>query len=74
MTPEAQRIAMAAKKADWMQIIFNGGPPCFHLEDSRFCFRAERWDGHKAIAGSEAVHEFVSLEALLRTIGKWTDE
>lgn len=58
----------AAKDADWLQVVYNGGPPCFHLEDARFCLRALRWDGHKNIAGSKAIHKFVSLEDLLRSI------
>ena len=43
---------------------------CFHFEDERgrFCLRAERWDGHKRIGGSEAIHIFVSLEMLLRSV------
>lgn len=53
----------AAKQADWQQVIFNGGPPCFHLEeDGSFCLRAERWAGHKATPG---FHGFVSLAALI---------
>lgn len=52
----------AAKDADWRQVVLNGGPPCFHLEDGCFCLRAERWEGHKTI------HQFVSLESLLRSV------
>lgn len=59
------RFLKAAKDADWMQVVGHGGPPCFHLEDD-FCFRAERWDGHKTIGGSGPIHEYVSLENLLR--------
>lgn len=59
----------AATNADWMQVVFNQGPPCFHLEtrhgQSRFCLRAERWDGHKTIGGSGPIHEYVSLADLL---------
>ena len=36
----------AAENMDWQQVVLNGGPPCFHLEDGRFCGRAERWAGH----------------------------
>ncbi len=57
----------AAKDADWMQVVYNQGPPCFHLEDGRFCLRAERWDGHKTFGDSGPVHDFVSLENLLRS-------
>lgn len=57
----AALIVEAAKNADWVQVVLNGGPPCFHLEEdrSRFCLRAERWDGHGA-----ADHPFVSLADL----------
>lgn len=59
----------AAAFMDWHQVVLNSGPPCFHLsDDGRFCGRAERWDGHKRIGGSEAIHKFVSLEALLRSL------
>lgn len=36
----------AFDNADWQQVVFNGGPPCFHIEDGRFCLRAQRWEGH----------------------------
>lgn len=63
-----RELLQAAKDADWMQVVLNQGPPCFHLEEGRFCLRAQRWDGHKVIGGSEAIHEFVPLEMLLRSI------
>ncbi len=65
---KASELIKAARDADWMQVVLNQGPPCFHLEDGRFCLRAERWDGHKTIGGSGPIHEFVSLESLLRSI------
>ena len=49
----------AAYRADWTQVALNGGPPCFHIENDRFCLRADRWAGHPS------AHEFVSLAALL---------
>lgn len=49
----------AAEQADWGQVVRNGGPPCFHIEDGRFCLRAERWGGHGSY------HAFVSLAGLL---------
>jgi len=65
----AEVIAMtqeAAKDPDWIQVVFNQGPPCFHLEGSRFCLRAERWDGHRILGeGDVLIHEYVSLEDLL---------
>jgi hypothetical protein len=71
MNAKKQRqILLAAKTPDWEQVLGNGGPPCFHVEGNRFCFRAERWDGHHRIGGSGAIHKFVSLENLLREIVK----
>ena len=50
----------ALQNIDWVQVVLNGGPPCFHLEeDGRFCLRAERWSGHHV----HKVHKFVSLAA-----------
>lgn len=55
-----ERLVKAAKAADWDQVVFNGGPPCFFLgDDGHFCFRAKRWDGH------EDIHAFVDLADLL---------
>lgn len=54
----------AAEKMDWVQVVLNGGPPCFHVDadDGRFCGRAERWEGH------DDMHRFVSLSDLLRML------
>lgn len=52
---------IAAVRADWGQVVCNGGPPCFHLDGNRFCLRAERWTGH-----GTSDHPFVSLAELLR--------
>ncbi len=54
----------AAYWADWTQVALNGGPPCFHLENGRFCLRAARWDGHTD-KDEYPEHRFVSLAALL---------
>lgn len=44
----AARYVNAAKRMDWQQVILNGGPPCFHIDDDgRFCARALRWAGHQ---------------------------
>lgn len=51
--------ALAALHADWEQVRQNGGPPCFHIKDQRFCLRAESWAGH----GS--AHQFTTLHAAL---------
>jgi hypothetical protein len=62
----------AAADADWMQVVLNQGPPCFHLEEDRlslglrFCLRAERWDGHHDPPG--VGHPFVSLADLLEAV------
>jgi len=53
----------AAKQMDWMQVVLNGGPPCFHIgEDGHFCGRAQRWAGH------DDVHQFKSLADMIQTI------
>jgi hypothetical protein len=57
-----RRLVEAARNADWQQVVLNGGPPCFHLEDGRFCFRAFRWQGHGIM------HDYVSLESALTTL------
>ncbi len=52
---------LALTNIDWGQVVSNGGPPCFHLEDDgRFCLRAERWIGHE-----EVFHQFVSLRTFI---------
>lgn len=68
-------IIKAAEQMDWMQVVLNQGPPCFHLdpEDGRFCGRAERWDGHKTWEGSPRIHKFVSLADLLKPNAKLTE-
>lgn len=50
----------AARNADWGRL--EGGTPCFHIEDGRFCFMSEGKYSH----GQN--HEFVSLEDLLRSV------
>lgn len=51
----------AARNMDWGQVVCNGGPPCFHLEDgdNRFCGRAERWAGH------DTFHKFTPLDEVI---------
>lgn len=60
----------AAEQADWVQVVLNGGPPCFRLMNEgggerRLCLRAERWLGHGT---DDRIHDhaFVSLADLLR--------
>ena len=52
----------AAEHMDWVQVVLNGGPPCFHIErDGHFCCRAEAWHDHDT-------HEFISLAAIAKEI------
>lgn len=60
---DANPLINAAIMADWGQVVANGGPPCFHLEDGGFCLRAKRWNGHGA--DSARMHPYVSLDQLL---------
>ncbi len=55
--------ATAVIDMDWGQVVLNGGPPCFFIENRKFCGRAERWAGH----GTETFHSYVSLRALLES-------
>lgn len=54
-TPQPPQWAKAAKNPDWQQVVLNGGPPCFHIDNGKFCFRAKRWAGH------DSVHKYISL-------------
>lgn len=63
-TQDRRNEVMAAESMDWQQVVLNGGPPCFHYEDGRFCGRAERWEGH------DCIHEFRSLGRMLEEHGK----
>jgi hypothetical protein len=63
----AEEWMKAAANPDWMQVVFNHGPPCFHVENGRFCLRAEKWDGHFKLHEHDIlIHKFISLEDLLR--------
>ncbi len=57
-----EQLAEAAKNMDWIQVVLNGGPPCFYLENDGFCGRAERWEGHGGL------HPFVSLFDLCQKV------
>jgi len=68
--PDVDAFKHACQHADWTQVVLNGGPPCFHLEGSRFCLRAERWQGHGIshpyVTLSEAVQSRIAqLERVL---------
>lgn len=66
-TRDTPILLAAAKNADWVQVVANGGPPCFHVEGGRFCLRAKGW--HRSIDWMGGPpHEFVSLEDLLRSV------
>lgn len=58
---EMNKFVQAALHVDWQQVVLNGGPPCFCLEDGKFCLRAQRWDGHFY----KGFHEFVPLAAMI---------
>lgn len=61
--PYRDRVLLAARDVDWKQVVLNGGPPCFHVEEGgRFCGRAKRWEGHGSV---QTFHEYVSLHAML---------
>lgn len=65
----AGSVIVAAEHMDWMKVILNQGPPCFHVaDDGRFCGRAERWDGHYSLRNSRRCHKFVSLADLIRSL------
>jgi hypothetical protein len=72
MTPPdmAAQLAEALKDIDWQQVVLNGGPPCFHIENGRFCLRAERWMGHH----TSGFHEYVTLPELFTAVTKERDE
>jgi len=53
-------IEKAVTDIDWGQVVANGGPPCFFIENGCFCLRAERWEGHGGV-----LHAYVSLADLL---------
>ena len=59
-----KRLIYASTKADWEQVVLNGGPPCFALmPDDQFCLRAERWAGHFRDTHD---HKFVTLAQALQ--------
>jgi len=55
---DRELLELAAKNADWRQVVANGGPPCFFIEGTHFCLRAQAWEGH------DVMHEFVPLHEL----------
>lgn len=64
--PTREDYQVAAKMADWGQVIANGGPPCFHLEGQKFCLRAQRWGGHDH---PKEFHAFTPLDHMLARHG-----
>ena len=42
MKPE---LLKAAENPDWMQVVYNQGPPCFHVESGRFCPAGDSLEG-----------------------------
>lgn len=61
-----KKILLAAKNADWEQVMLNGGPPCFRFEEGRFCLRAKRWHDE---TGKVSGWEYVPLDQLLKDYG-----
>lgn len=55
-------VLKAAHNMDWQQVVLNGGPPCFRIENGRFCGRAHRWHDW------EGSHRFISLEDLIKKV------
>lgn len=65
--PTLADVIRAAERADWAQVVMNGGPPCFHLEtDGKFCLRAQRWEGHKVKQSGGGLHPYLPLDGLLQ--------
>jgi len=60
--PNNTPLDKALENIDWEQVVFNGGPPCFHLEGNKFCLRAERWAGH------EVMHAYKPLAELIKDV------
>lgn len=59
------RVLVAAQHPDWLQVVYNLGPPCFHvMPDGCFCLRAQRWQGHGP-DGTRHDHLYVSLADML---------
>jgi hypothetical protein len=68
VVPEWAKLIAAAKRADWGQVVQNGGPPCFHLDSNgKFCLRAERWFGHGSNLPDYHDHKFVPLHEMLES-------
>lgn len=61
---QREQIEQAARELDWRQVALNGGPPCFHIEDRRFCLRAQRWA--QRWEGHGVLHSFVTLEEVIK--------
>lgn len=57
----ATELDKALSCIDWQQVVLNGGPPCFFIENGRFCLAAKRWAGHGSY------HQYVSLADLIAT-------
>ena len=67
-----EKLDAALLNADWGQVIANGGPPCFHLDGDKLCFRAKRWPGHDGGSMHQYVslHEFVMGRGLLSGVAR----
>lgn len=62
----SKQLFIAAQNADWMQVVLNRGPPCFHFEADRerFCLRNQEWHDHKSTP-----HPYKPLATLLAEVG-----
>jgi len=57
-------VLAALTNIDWQQVVQNGGPPCFCIEDSKFCLRALRWDGHGKFHAYVSLADFVLSQSV----------
>ena len=65
MKKQEYEVLVAAENPDWQQVVQNGGPPCFHVDDGEFCLRAQLWPGHEK---GHRVHRFVPIRVLLESV------
>jgi hypothetical protein len=57
-----EEIIKASEDVDWNQLMGHNGSPCFHVDEGRFCLRADYWPGH------DSMHKFISLHTMLSGI------
>ena len=66
---EINALLQAASGMDWLQVVLNGGPPCFHLEPKlgKFCLRAKSWHDKSA---TKMFHAYIPLDMLISSIAR----